>query len=201
MLTTYAENFQKALCKFSKKCPVLIVDEESEIVKKYRYKVTLNMIFEIFEKKPPTLVLFDKKGEIIELLPELLEKCRSLYISTEREKEYHLANDKYARLYGNSAVICSRFCSLNQVDAVICSDQTSFEGSAVFGEHHLFASGNIDLLSGFEGMLKGKNADFRIGAGLCYIAGEKEFLAAKCSHFSLKNKVYTLEQIKSKITA
>ena len=201
ILNSYEKDNKKALEKYIARLKYPVIYKSAPIVKKYRYRITLNNIAQIFDKKPPNLVLFDKNGEIIELLPDLIALCQSLYVSTDKITEYEEKNKEALKNYGSEAVICNRFCSLDKVDAVICTDKTEFSETLVFGEHHLFASGKIEELSCFDGMLFGKNDDSLLGAGLAYINGEKSLLEVKSSHFASRKGEFTLQQIKSKITA
>lgn len=198
-LNSFCEDNKKAIEKFKEKSIVQTIDNNSKIVNSYKYALTINCIFRVFEsKKDLSIVVFDKKGEIIHLLPKILSRCSAVYVSTEKEEEYASANEKILKSIGNSAVICSEFCSVSKIDAVICTDETYFTNAAVFGENHYFAAGEIEELSVLKALLREDESIFAVAAGLTFVNGEKALLDATATAMQYKEKMYSIEEIKNK---
>ena len=168
-----------------------IITQDDKCVTDFKYIVTANTVFKIFNNRHINVALFDKNCNIIHLLPLLIAKSRSVYVYTEKPQIYEAENDRILSLLGAAAVISDIPLPPKNTDAIISTEAYHSDGIAVFGEYGYFVS-NAKPVFNNSGLLNlPEYADiYAVLTGLLNICKIKDISNTYCNELynrSIKN--------------
>ena len=139
-------------------------------MQKLRYIISVNSVLKANKNPPLDVAVLDKNGELIFLLKILLQKCRTVYIYTEKAEEYAEKNDEIFKSTGAAAVITDFGFSVNKADFIVSSTKLPIKNNIpVISRYSLFA----DDCVGYPLIDIPQNTDvFCVLAGLHFICGK-----------------------------
>ncbi len=169
-IEVFEDKKEKYLNRFRERCSVPIIERDSDIVGRFRYKITVNSFIKNQNETPLDVVLFDKTGELLFLLDTLLQKCRTVYVYTENIREYSEKSDQIFKTTGAAAVICEGTFSVNKADLIVTNEMLPLLGGIPVISRYSFLADECTCPPTLE---VGKNADILcVLAGLYFICGK-----------------------------
>lgn len=192
-ITAYKKSgFQKFKNKY--RYPVFTAD--SPLVKSFKYSVTANTVFKIFEGRDINIALFDKNGSIIHLLPRLVARCRSVYVCTDKTDTYENENNRIYSLIGAAAVISDNPLLPRGIDAVITDSNLSFDNIKTFGEYGYFADNCTPVFDGGQMLTLPPYTDIYTAlTGLYEICKIKSIGNAYCKELSFNTHKFDIKNL------
>lgn len=173
------------MLNFKRRTKYPVITKNCESVKRFKYLVTANTVYKIFEGKQINVALFDKNCRIIHLLPRLISKSRSVYVYTECVERYEAENQRILSLIGAAAVISDNPILPRGTDAVISADNTYFDDILTFGEYGYFAENSAPVFRNSHMLSIPKYSDiYCVLTGLLKVGKIKYIADAYCEKLS-----------------
>lgn len=184
-ISVYKDKAEKYINRFRSRCQVPIIERNSETVQKLKYIISVNSVLKAHKNPPLNVAVFDKNGELTFLLATLLQKCRTVYIYTEKTEEYSEKNDEVFKSTGAAAVITDYDFSVNRADFIVSSVKLPINNNIpIISRYSLFANDCV----GFPHLDIPQNTDvFCVLAGLNFIC--KKILTNNCYSENIVQKL------------
>ena len=180
-LISYSHLNSAKLLRFKERCSLPVIENNSDMVTKYRYLMTLNTVMNHYKDTPLNCALIDPNGRLLFLLPLLVTRCHRVNVYTH-SRDYQKENDRLFSLIGASAVIAEDFLSLKGFDAVFSDIPLPFcDNPHLFGRYSHFAHSLPLLPDEFKQLNLLDDEIYPTLAGLYYIGGIKNLGHLHCS--------------------
>lgn len=198
--TFYSANIgayrQRDIEKFKRRCRYPVITPYDIQVKNFKYTVTANTVFKIFENRDINIALFDKNCNIIHLLPRLVSRCRSVYVYTEHLEHYEKENNRIFSAIGAAAVISDRPILPRGTTAVITDSNLSFGDIKVFGEYGYFVDGCTPIFNDGQMLTLPEYTDvYTALTGLYSVCKIKNTISAYCEELAFKNCKFSIKNL------
>ena len=181
-LISYSPKNDLHLYKFKQNCILPVIENNDDLVLKYRYVLTLNTVMKYDKTTQPNYAVVDPDARLLHLLPTLVSRCRKVNIYTAATEKYADENERIFSLIGGSAIIAEECLSLKSFDAVFADIPLPFcDNPRLFGRYSHFARGVPILPDDFNALPLATDEIYPVLAALYYIGGVKKLGRLHCN--------------------
>lgn len=195
-VNAFPDSITAAKKNFFKTCEIPIITPKDKIVSKYKNRILINTVFEIFKNKSPNIIVFDPLGEMTDVFYIILLKSKSVTVVTDKKEKYEIENAEIFKKLGTSAAITERIPKNQKADAIISGKTEPFfktapmfspEGNRDFGIE------NSNILPSLKNSIP-SNADvFTAAAGLYNFCKVKKLGNIYCENPTYNGKIISLK--------
>lgn len=181
-LISYLPKNDLHLYKFKQNCMLPVIENNDDLVLKYRYILTLNTVMKYAKNEQLNYAVVDPDGHLLHLLPILVARCYKVNIYTRATEKYANENERLFSLIGGRAIIADECLSLKSFDAVFADIPLPFcDNPHLFGKYSYFAHAIPTLPDDFNTLTLANDEIYPALASLYYIGGVKKLGRLHCN--------------------
>ena len=174
----------KYIARFIRECRVPVILPESEITRRFKYRILLNTLIRYASASLTDIAFYDPTGEISCIFPLAAEKFRTVWLVSESDI-YDSLNENLLSTVGTCAVRKQKLTDAGGADIIISSKRLAFVSSPyVFGEYGWFVENCEPVFPcGFPDIPEYADI-YSAAAGVQEYLGEKEAAKGYCRQLS-----------------